>query len=193
MVDIRIDSVKIWFIIQGEYRFNPILSKSTKWLNWIAIIDLRTCKICRFSNGQIRKSIADWSTRPPVHRRCHCSIKPMTSINAGTATIQDINGADYWLKNRHKLPYYYLKKGQAKKLGWKSRTGNLHKIIPGKQIGGDIFMNNKGKLPSSPGRTWYEADINYTRGFRNTHRILFSNDGLIFVTYDHYETFFEII
>ena len=41
-------------------------------------------------------------------------------------------------------------------------------------------------------RTWYEADINYIPGFRSTDRILFSNDGLIFVTYDHYETFFEI-
>ena len=39
---------------------------------------------------------------------------------------------------------------------------------------------------------WYEADINYTGGYRNDDRILFSNDGLIFVTYDHYETFLEI-
>ena len=43
------------------------------------------------------------------------------------------------------------------------------------------------------GRIWYEADINYKRGYRNTQRLLFSNDGLIFVTYDHYETFAEII
>ena len=42
------------------------------------------------------------------------------------------------------------------------------------------------------GRVWYEADINYTGGYRNTHRILYSNDGLIFVTYNHYETFYEV-
>lgn len=41
-------------------------------------------------------------------------------------------------------------------------------------------------------RIWYEADINYTGGFRNGHRIVYSNDGLIFVTYDHYNTFYEI-
>jgi hypothetical protein len=41
-------------------------------------------------------------------------------------------------------------------------------------------------------RIWYEADINYTSGYRGTERILYSNDGLIFVTYDHYQTFYEI-
>ena len=53
--------------------------------------------------------------------------------------------------------------------------------------------NSDGHLPQKPGRIWYEADINYTPGRRNLHRILWSNDGLIFVTYDHYETFYEII
>ncbi|MCI5801214.1 MAG: hypothetical protein MR014_03355 [Oscillospiraceae bacterium] len=35
--------------------------------------------------------------------------------------------------------------------------------------------------------------MNYTWGFRGTDRILFFNDGLIFVTYDHYLTFYEIV
>lgn len=48
-------------------------------------------------------------------------------------------------------------------------------------------------LPAAAGRIWYEADINYDGGFRGTDRILYSNDGLIFVTYDHYRTFIEII
>lgn len=46
--------------------------------------------------------------------------------------------------------------------------------------------------PSAPGRVWYEADINYYEGQRNRHRIVWSNDGLIFITYDHYHTFYEI-
>lgn len=50
-------------------------------------------------------------------------------------------------------------------------------------------MNRNGHLPSAPGRVWYEADINYSTGYRGVERILFSNDGLIFVTYDHYQTF----
>ena len=58
-----------------------------------------------------------------------------------------------------------------------------------------VYHNRDGHLPSSAGRIWYEADINYDSkiGYRGTDRILFSNDGLIFVTYDHYHTFKEII
>jgi len=48
-------------------------------------------------------------------------------------------------------------------------------------------------LPEKPGRIWYEADINYSGGYRNSERILYSNDGLIFITLDHYRTFIEII
>lgn len=59
--------------------------------------------------------------------------------------------------------------------------------------GGDIYYNDDRKLPDKPGRIWHEADINYSIGRRNSHRILWSNDGLIFVTYNHYLTFFEII
>ena len=60
-------------------------------------------------------------------------------------------------------------------------------------IGGDEDINDQGKLPAANNRTWYEADFNYHGGFRNDCRILYSNDGLIFVTYDHYKTFYEII
>lgn len=59
-------------------------------------------------------------------------------------------------------------------------------------IGGNIYKNRDGKLPQANGRIWYEADINYDGGFRSRHRILFSNDGLIFASYDHYQTFYEI-
>ena len=59
-------------------------------------------------------------------------------------------------------------------------------------IGGDDYDNSDDKLPYAPDRKWYEADFNYTGGFRNDCRILYSNDGLIFVSYDHYHTFYEI-
>lgn len=60
-------------------------------------------------------------------------------------------------------------------------------------IFGGVYENRNNHLPSAPGRIWYEADINYTWGWRGQERVLFSNDGLIFVTYDHYKTFVEII
>lgn len=57
---------------------------------------------------------------------------------------------------------------------------------------GGIYHNHDRRLPDSPGRVWYEADLNYYRGARNSHRIVWSNDGLVFVTYDHYNTFIEV-
>lgn len=90
------------------------------------------------------------------------------------------------------LPEYYLSKADAKELGWKAYLGNLSEIAPGMMIGGDVYQNRNGHLPQVEGRIWYEADINYVDGYRTRHRILYSNDGLVFVTYDHYETFYEI-
>ena len=69
---------------------------------------------------------------------------------------------------------------------------NLRQVAENGIIGGDVYKNIDGRLPSSNGRIWYEADINYTGGARNSSRIIYSNDGLIFVTYDHYLTFNEI-
>ena len=60
-------------------------------------------------------------------------------------------------------------------------------------ITGGIYKNRNDHLPQIIGRVWYEADIIYYEGKRNKHRLLWSNDGLIFVTYDHYSTFYEII
>ncbi len=90
------------------------------------------------------------------------------------------------------MPSGYLTKQEAKSKGWKRWLGNLRGVLPNATIGGDIFSNKKGKLPEAPGRIWYEADINYLGGYRNNNRILYSNDGLMFATYDHYSTFFEI-
>lgn len=60
-------------------------------------------------------------------------------------------------------------------------------------IGGDIFKNADEKLPVATNRVWREADFDYTNGFRNHKRVLYSNDGLIFATFDHYHTFYEIV
>jgi hypothetical protein len=93
----------------------------------------------------------------------------------------------------NRLPNYYVSKKQARQFGWMDWKGNLDTVLPNKMIGGDIYKNRKGKLPSETDRVWYEADINYEKGYRNRERLLYSNDGLIFVTYDHYHTFYEVI
>ncbi len=96
------------------------------------------------------------------------------------------------MKYKSKLPDYYISLDDAIKLGYKSWLGNLGVVAPGKMIFKGIFKNLNNHLPSNQNRIWYEADTNYTSGYRNDERIIFSNDGLIFVTYDHYKTFVEI-
>ncbi len=60
-------------------------------------------------------------------------------------------------------------------------------------IGNKPFFNKEKKLPKKAGRIWYEADFDFTEGFRNNKRILYSNDGLIFVSLDHAQTFYELV
>lgn len=87
------------------------------------------------------------------------------------------------------LPDNYITKKEAKKLGWKTEEGNLTVVAPGKSIGGDSFGNREGELPKKKGRKYYECDIDYTGGTRNAKRLVYSNDGLIYYTEDHYNTF----
>ena len=86
------------------------------------------------------------------------------------------------------LPPNYITKGQATKLGWKTK-GTLDQVAPGKSIGGDRYSNYEKTLPDKQGRTWKECDIDYVKGNRNAKRICFSNDGLIYYTSSHYQKF----
>lgn len=87
------------------------------------------------------------------------------------------------------LPSNFITKNKAKELGWDSSKGNLGKVAPGMSIGGDKFGNREGLLPKKDGRQYYECDIDSDGSFRNAKRIIFSNDGLIYYTEDHYESF----
>lgn len=89
------------------------------------------------------------------------------------------------------LPSNYITKGEAKKLGWQTK-GTLDKVAPGYSIGGDRYGDYENKLPKANGRKWTECDIDYTKGNRNAKRIIFSNDGLIYYTNDHYKTFTKV-
>ena len=86
------------------------------------------------------------------------------------------------------LPQNFVTKDEAEEAGWSG--GPVEKYLPGCAIGGDRFGNREGLLPDAPGRTWTECDIN-TLGAssRGAERIVFSNDGLIYYTGDHYESF----
>lgn len=87
-----------------------------------------------------------------------------------------------------KLPQNFIKKNEAKKLGWEG--GSLEPYAPGRSIGGDRFVNYEGLLPEAEGRRYTECDIDTMgRSSRGAKRIVFSNDGLIYYTGDHYKSF----
>ena len=90
------------------------------------------------------------------------------------------------------LPGNFITKNEAKDLGWVNSEGNLDEVAPGKSIGGDYFGNYEGQLPEKKGRKYYECDIDYTGGYRSSKRIIFSSDGYIFYTEDHYTTFEQL-
>lgn len=97
----------------------------------------------------------------------------LKAVEAGNATKDGINGADFWMKYLDRLPDYYISKEELRELGWKEGK-SPKKFAPGKMITRGIYRNDDKHLPHITGRMW-------------------SNDGLIFVTYDHYATFYEII
>ena len=86
------------------------------------------------------------------------------------------------------LPENFITKDEARELGWEG--GSVEKFAPGYAIGGDKFGNREGLLPDEADRQYYECDIDTNgTGNRGAKRIVFSNDGLIYYTEDHYESF----
>ncbi len=149
-----------------------------------------TCFPCMKKHGCIYPFSTNFEE---LHINCKCELVPIRTKIAGTATGAKEAGVDAYLKYTGKLPNNYIKKSEARKLGWSSLNGNLSEVFPDKFIGGDIYKNYDGKLPNNDGRVWYEADFDYISGYRNDCRVLYSSDGLIFVSYDHYKTFYEIL
>ena len=90
------------------------------------------------------------------------------------------------------LPSNYITKQEAQDAGWRSSENNLGKVCPGKSIGGDHFGNYEKRLPTAKGRKYFECDIDTKGKSRGVKRIVYSNDGLVFYTEDHYETFEQL-
>ena len=124
------------------------------------------------------------------------------SSNASKVTVTE----DGWYTSKEevalyihtygRLPGNFISKTKARKAGWVAKEGNLDEVCPGMSIGGSVYYNEgwdgEEPLPEAKGRTWTECDINYHGGYRGAERLVFSNDGLIFYTDDHYQTFEQL-
>ncbi|MFP1787620.1 ribonuclease domain-containing protein [Lonsdalea quercina] len=95
------------------------------------------------------------------------------------------------LRATGKLPENYINKEQAQYNGWQAGKA-LNNTNPGAQLGGDIFENSTNVLPPASGRVWREVDIGLVNTMSRSNqpgtRLLYSNDGLVYITTDHYET-----
>ena len=109
------------------------------------------------------------------------------NISGNIDELTNENTVINYVKNNRRLPDYYITKGEARKQGWVASKGNLCEILPGKAIGGDHFSNREKNLPS--GNKYFEADVNYNCGNRNADRIVFTKNGEVWLTKNHYKSF----
>ena len=118
--------------------------------------------------------------------------QPASVATQAPAAITEPKAIADYLFRYGQLPDNFITKDEAKALGWDSSKNYVSDVAPGKSIGGDRFGNYEGLLPKAGGRTYREADCNYTGGPRGAERIVYSSDGLVFYTSDHYKTFTEM-
>jgi ribonuclease T1 len=157
-----------------------------------------------------RRSYSTASSRRPLRALLRCFVIVLVAIAAvSTATAAD--GADLRrfalemrlrdvagfvatideLRATQRLPARYITKEAAERLGWRPGQ-DLCRVAPGRVIGGDRFLNAERRLPAKEGRRYREADLDPVCGRRGPQRLVFSDDGLQFVTVDHYRTFVRV-
>ena len=110
-------------------------------------------------------------------------------------TAQAANQVVESLRSTGNLPSNYITKSQAISMGWRPGKA-LGNTIKNGQLGGDIFANSTNILPAKQGRIWYEADIGLINTMSRSNqagtRLLYSNDGLLYITTDHYISAIQI-
>lgn len=103
-------------------------------------------------------------------------------------SYDDKDSVALYIHTYGKLPKNYITKKDAEALGWTG--GSLEPYAKGMCIGGTYFGNYEGALPVKKGREYHECDIGTMgKSSRGAKRIVFSNDGLIYYTEDHYDSF----
>ncbi|SIQ73925.1 ribonuclease [Chryseobacterium sp. RU37D] len=133
----------------------------------------------------IAEKSSDPNKKPDVEysNNGHSSFSAQPSIGELT---QEKTVIDY-VKQHRQLPDYYITKNEARQKGWNPSKGNLCEVLPGHAIGGDRFSNRERGLPQRG--KYFEADVNYNCGNRNADRIIFTKNGDVYLTKDHYKTF----
>ncbi|MDR2145028.1 MAG: hypothetical protein LBE91_01025 [Tannerella sp.] len=165
------------------------MKKFNKILQWIVLIFAIAWLAYYFMN---QRRVYDREKTPETTQQV--AVEESQMLERQDQSIEQLTAENVvveYVREHGKLPDYYITKSDAGKQGWEASKGNLCDILPGRAIGGDRFGNRERQLPDKKGRQYFEADLNYNCGNRGADRLIFSNDGLIFVTRDHYKTFIQ--
>ena len=127
------------------------------------------------------------SDTPLTPEASDATLPPEETPPAEGGSYTEVEDVAYYLHTYGRLPDNYLTKSEAEDAGWVSYKGNLWDVAYGTSIGGDRYGNYDGQLPK--GERYYEADVNYDGGYRGEERIVYTEDGDIWYTSDHYESF----
>ena len=147
-----------------------------------ALCTLSTSKII-FDEGYLYGDSENWANWMSVLSTTSCLFCVKEHGKIVEITLIPDNADKYEINVHPNCKCVYVPM-RTKKIG-KATNNGIH--------GAEVYLFVYGRLPDAFGRIWYEADINYQGGYRDKHRILYSNDGLIFVSYDHYKTFYEVV
>ena len=120
------------------------------------------------------------------------TVAPTAETIAEPGPLEEAQRLADYIFEHGELPENFMTKKEIQALGWQNEYRYVSDAAPGMSIGGDYFGNYERKLPVVKGRKYYEADCYYKGGPRNEYRIIYSNDGHVWYTGDHYETFTEL-
>lgn len=131
------------------------------------------------------EQINEPETLPPTEAPTEAPTEPPIDEDGWYYSAEDVA---LYLHTYGYLPDNFITKREARSLGWTG--GSVEYYAEGRAIGGDRFGNYEGLLPEASGRQYFECDID-TNGYRSrgAKRIVYSNDGLIYYTEDHYASF----
>ncbi len=158
--------------------------RKTRLALWVAALAAALCVGC----GSAEDKSAYMSGAPETGTAIQEEFSREDSVIAEDGSYSSKEDVALYLETYGRLPDNFITKKEAKALGWEG--GSLESYAPGKCIGGDKFGNYEGILPEEDGRTYRECDIDTLgKKSRGAKRIVYSDDGLIYYTEDHYETF----
>lgn len=143
-------------------------------------------------NGRILATDAPELEQIPVHPNCKCFAEWVAAIFAGTATSQGANGVDLYVALHGGLPAYYITSEEALNHDWVKSEGNLADVLHGRIIGGDILKTESINSPRHQDAAGLKLILTIPGDIETVFVCSTLNDDLIFVTYDHYATFYEI-